>query len=233
MRNLLGRDLHAFLSTSSEYSLSVVEQIASSTVNDCYPSVARGRRQRPHYLDTGDVAASASSAIRKTRFRCSRLPKPLPKIRSDRLELSKHGSISAPCAVQDINVSPISWHGINVAKRVGSSPSLPSPGSRSYYEIVSRLSEESSKLFTYEGSRTDKHIREHEVYGVGDVSALPRRTQNKRLTGALDNALGRHVGAVSSAAKSAIDRVAAKPRVATFVAVTAILSVAIFADVSC
>jgi hypothetical protein len=39
--------------------------------------------------------------------------------------------------------------------------------SRSYYEVVSRLSQEYTRLFNYAGARTDKHVREHEVYAVG------------------------------------------------------------------
>jgi hypothetical protein len=33
--------------------------------------------------------------------------------------------------------------------------------------VVSNLASEYAKLFTYEGSRTDKHVREHEIYVVG------------------------------------------------------------------
>ncbi|OGA13425.1 MAG: hypothetical protein A3G25_19075 [Betaproteobacteria bacterium RIFCSPLOWO2_12_FULL_63_13] len=61
--------------------------------------------------------------------------------------------------------------GINVAQRV---MGFAVPGqilvSRSYFEVVSRLSPEFSQLFQYEGSRTDKHVREHEVYTVGPTS---------------------------------------------------------------
>src|SRR5258706_1229316 len=39
--------------------------------------------------------------------------------------------------------------------------------SRSYYEVVLHISEGYTRLFNYEGSRTDKHVREHEVYSVG------------------------------------------------------------------
>lgn len=57
--------------------------------------------------------------------------------------------------------------GINVAQRV---MNFASPGqvlcSRSYFEIVSRLSEDFSKLFEYCGVRHDKHVREHDVYEV-------------------------------------------------------------------
>ena len=58
--------------------------------------------------------------------------------------------------------------GINVAQRI---MSFARPGqivvSRSYYDVVSNLASEYAKLFHYEGSRTDKHVREHEIYVVG------------------------------------------------------------------
>jgi hypothetical protein len=81
--------------------------------------------------------------------------------------------------VKDINGRPnVIGDGINVAQRV---MTFADPGqvlvSRSYYEVVSRLSEETSKLFTYEGARTDKHIRDHEVYAVGAVQPSRRRTE--------------------------------------------------------
>jgi hypothetical protein len=71
--------------------------------------------------------------------------------------------------VRDLNSQPnIIGDGINVAQRV---MGFAQPGqilvSRSYYEVVSHISEGYSKLFNYEGSRTDKHVREHEVYSVG------------------------------------------------------------------
>ncbi|HEX4986037.1 MAG TPA: adenylate/guanylate cyclase domain-containing protein [Burkholderiales bacterium] len=71
--------------------------------------------------------------------------------------------------VRDLNSQPnIIGDGINVAQRV---MGFAQPGqilvSRSYYEVVSHISEGYSKLFKYEGSRTDKHVREHEVYSVG------------------------------------------------------------------
>jgi hypothetical protein len=71
--------------------------------------------------------------------------------------------------VRDLNSQPnIIGDGINVAQRV---MGFAQPGqilvSRSYYEVVLHISEGYSKLFNYEGSRTDKHVREHEVYSVG------------------------------------------------------------------
>ncbi len=78
--------------------------------------------------------------------------------------------------VKDINGQPnIVGDGINVAQRV---MGFAVPGqilvSRSYYDAASRLSQDYAGMFHYEGSRTDKHVREHEVYAIGypgDVTA--------------------------------------------------------------
>ena len=75
--------------------------------------------------------------------------------------------------VRDINGHPnIVGDGINVAQRI---MSFAHPGqivvSRSYYDVVSVISDEYARLFTYEGSRTDKHVREHEIYVVGESVA--------------------------------------------------------------
>ncbi|GAB4415665.1 MAG: hypothetical protein OHK0054_05760 [Sideroxydans sp.] len=71
--------------------------------------------------------------------------------------------------VRDINGQPnIVGDGINVAQRV---MGFADPGqilvSRSYYDAVSRLSQDYAGMFHYQGSRTDKHVREHEVYAIG------------------------------------------------------------------
>ena len=79
--------------------------------------------------------------------------------------------------LRDINGHPnIVGDGINVAQRI---MSFARPGqivvSRSYFDVVSVISDEYAKLFKYEGSRTDKHVREHEIYVVGEsVAAFDR-----------------------------------------------------------
>ena len=59
--------------------------------------------------------------------------------------------------------------GINVAQRV---MSFAEPGqllvSANYHDVVSRLSEHYTGLFTREGRRQDKHVREHEVWSVSE-----------------------------------------------------------------
>jgi hypothetical protein len=41
---------------------------------------------------------------------------------------------------------------------------------------MARLSEDYAKLFHYEGAKTDKHVREHEVYAIGPAPSNLRRT---------------------------------------------------------
>ena len=79
--------------------------------------------------------------------------------------------------VKDLNGQMnIIGDGINVAQRV---MSFADPGqllvSRSFYEVVSCLSRDYMNLFRHEGSRTDKHVREHEVYSVVGGTPMTRR----------------------------------------------------------
>lgn len=72
--------------------------------------------------------------------------------------------------------------GINVAQRIMSF-SVPNQllVSRSFYEVVSCLSRDYASLFKYEGERTDKHVRAHEVYAVGGDAPASRRVAETAL----------------------------------------------------
>lgn len=77
--------------------------------------------------------------------------------------------------VNDINNRKnIIGDGINVGQRV---MSFAEPGqilvSRSYYEVVSCLTQEYAKLFQYLGTRADKHVRQHEIYSIQRPSEQP------------------------------------------------------------
>jgi len=79
--------------------------------------------------------------------------------------------------VRDINAQiNIIGDGINVAQRI---MGFAQPGqllvSRSFHEVVACLSRDYANLFSYEGARTDKHVREHEVYAVGASGPAARR----------------------------------------------------------
>jgi len=84
--------------------------------------------------------------------------------------------------IRDINGQPnIVGDGINVAQRVmGFADVSQILVSRSYYDAVSRVSPKYAGMFHYQGSRTDKHVREHEVYAIGypgDKTTLIRKAE--------------------------------------------------------
>ncbi|MBU0621246.1 MAG: PEGA domain-containing protein [Gammaproteobacteria bacterium] len=94
--------------------------------------------------------------------------------------------------VKDINGQPnIVGDGINVAQRV---MGFADPGqilvSRSYYDAVSRLSQEYAGMFHYQGSRTDKHVREHEVYAIGYPGDFTSTQQSLSRQNRQENASG-------------------------------------------
>ncbi len=91
--------------------------------------------------------------------------------------------------VRDINrQTSVIGDGINVAQRV---MGFAAPGqllvSRSYYEVVACLAREYESLFRHEGSRTDKHIREHEIYALVDETPEARRLIDATLRAKLHN----------------------------------------------
>lgn len=124
--------------------------------------------------------------------------------------------------IKDINNQPnIIGDGINVAQRV---MDFAAPNqvlsSRSYYEIVSALSAEHAKLFTSEGARTDKHVREHEIYALGNAPAPQRAPRRKTAHAAAFEKLGN----TASTARSSLMR---RPWLTTALTVILILSTAV------
>jgi hypothetical protein len=124
-------------------------------------------------LDTGDGAAvtflgdpeDAMFASLSMRDRVSPLPVRLGvNLGPVRLVKDLNGQVN------------IIGDGINVAQRV---MSFSQPGqllvSRSFYEVVSCLSRDYATLFHHEGARTDKHVREHDVYSVVASAPAARR----------------------------------------------------------
>ncbi len=96
--------------------------------------------------------------------------------------------------VKDINGQPnIVGDGINVAQRV---MGFADPGqilvSRSYYDAVSRLSQEYAGMFHYQGSRTDKHVREHEVYAIGYPGDFTSTQRSIALKAEVEHTTGWH-----------------------------------------
>jgi len=136
--------------------------------------------------------------------------------------------------IRDLNGQPnIIGDGINVAQRV---MSFSEPNqvlvSRSYYEVVSCLSDAYAKLFRYEGSRTDKHVREHEVYAVGESTGeLKRELESAHATAAAArNRPGMTQTVINRLSRSATrvkENLRTRPRLGTAVAVVAILVAAV------
>ncbi len=111
--------------------------------------------------------------------------------------------------------------GINVAQRVmGFAAVNQVLASRSYHEVVAALSTEHANLFTFEGSRTDKHVREHEVYALGPAPAPQRLPRQKTAHAAAFEKLGN----TASTARTGVMR---RPLLATALAVILIIGTSI------
>jgi class 3 adenylate cyclase len=81
--------------------------------------------------------------------------------------------------MKDINgLDNVVGDGINAAERI---MSFADEGqvlvSRSFFEVVSRMSTDYGALFRQEAARSDKHGRSHEVYAVIDAVRVGRRVQ--------------------------------------------------------
>ena len=168
-----------------DYSLrSVAEQIAlkerfNAVLSDAIAGVATDDRI---ILDTGDGAAvSFLGDPEDTLFAGMSLRDAVANqdvSSPPRLQIRVGVNLGPVRLVKDINGNPnIIGDGINVAQRV---MSFAEPGqilvSRSYYDVMARLSEDYGKLFHYEGAKTDKHVREHEVYAISSSPSNLRRT---------------------------------------------------------
>ena len=122
-------------------------------------------------LDTGDgVAINFLDDPEDALFVALRLARDFASARESdtRVEVRIGVNLGPVRLVRDGNGQPnIIGDGINVAERV---MSFAATGhvlvSRSYYELVTRACEDYARLFAYQGSRTDKHVREHEIYEV-------------------------------------------------------------------
>jgi len=168
-----------------DYSLrSVAEQIAlkerfNAVLTEAIAGVATDDRI---ILDTGDGAAvSFLGDPEDTLFAGMSLRDAVVAqdvTSGPRLQIRVGVNLGPVRLVKDINGQPnIIGDGINVAQRV---MSFAEPGqilvSRSYYDVMARLSEDYAKLFHYEGAKTDKHVREHEVYAISSAPSNLRRT---------------------------------------------------------
>ncbi|MDP2142788.1 MAG: adenylate/guanylate cyclase domain-containing protein [Gallionella sp.] len=169
-------------------------------------------------LDTGDGAAinflgDVEDALKAAlSLRESLLEKEDPG--SDNPLLVRMGVNLGPVRlVRDINGQPnIVGDGINVAQRVmGFADAGQVLVSRSYFDAVSRLSSQYAEMFHYQGSRTDKHVREHEVYAIGYPGELAPKGATAVGAGPAVESVSPlvRIGAAWDAAASRLDAVAA------------------------
>lgn len=121
-------------------------------------------------LDTGDGAAIAFLGDPEPAFACALA------LRSAYVTATAEDPANAAIRL-GINLGPVKLvrdingnlnalgDGINVAQRI---MSFAGPNqilvSRSFFDVISRLSDDYKRLFRYDGVRQDKHVREHTVY---------------------------------------------------------------------
>lgn len=137
-------------------------------------------------LDTGDGAAinflgDVEDALKAARSLRESLLAEGPNV-GPQLLVRMGINLGPVRVVMDINGQPnIVGDGINVAQRVmGFADPAQILVSRSYYDMVSRLSPQYAGMFHYQGSRTDKHVREHEVYAIGYPGDITTHRKEKK-----------------------------------------------------
>lgn len=179
-------------------------------------------------LDTGDGAAiSFLGDTEDGLFLALALRDALAERNDELLRLRTGVNLGPVRLVKDINGLPnIIGDGINVAQRVMSFAEVNQVlASRSYYEVISALSPDYAHLFSFEGSRTDKHVREHEVYALGREPAPPRPSRRKpgaaavHATAALEK--------LSHTASTTRAQIMRRPPLATGLVVALILGIAV------
>lgn len=179
-------------------------------------------------LDTGDGAAiSFLGDPEDGLFLALALRDALTERSDDSLRLRSGVNLGPVRLVKDINGLPnIIGDGINVAQRIMSFAAVNQVlASRSYYEVVSALSPDYAHLFSFEGSRTDKHVREHEVYALGNEPAPQRPPRRKPGAAALHATAA--LEKLGNATNTVRTRIMRRPPLATALVVALILGSAV------
>jgi len=144
-------------------------------------------------LDTGDGAAISFLSDAEDALRVALMLRQSMFEEGARLSLPlmvRMGINLGPVRlIRDNNGQPnIVGDGINVAQRV---MEFSEDGqiliSRSYYEAISNFSHVYAGMLHYHGKYTDKHVREHEVYAVGNVGDMALSTPDTDETEVVDN----------------------------------------------
>lgn len=168
-RNLLGTIL--FLDLVGYSIRSVDDQVAVKKLfNELIGKALRGVAEESRIaIDTGDGAAICFMGDPEEALHSALLLRDLLTQRYGTVLTARIGLHMGPVRViQDINdrVNVIG-DGINVAQRV---MDFAQPNqvlvSRAYYDVISRITDDTAEMFQYLGQREDKHGRVHEVYSV-------------------------------------------------------------------
>jgi class 3 adenylate cyclase len=185
-----------FLDIASYSSQSVARQMAwkelfNRALKEALASVAADDRV---ILDTGDGAAVCFLGEPESAVLCAMtllrtfLDSQTPDIGSPALRVGIN--LGPVRLVNDINgnLNAIG-DGINVGQRImsfaGENQILVS---RSYFEVVSSLSDDFKRLFQFHGVRQDKHVREHAVYAIATSGGVSRADEPPPLKVVLDTA---------------------------------------------
>ncbi|MBC7602931.1 MAG: protein kinase [Ramlibacter sp.] len=119
-------------------------------------------------LDTGDGAAICFLGDPEEALQCAMLLRDLMNQRRAILTVRIGLHMGPVRALHDINDRVnVVGDGINVAQRVMDfAQANQILVSRAYYDVLSRITDDTADLFQYMGQHQDKHARTHEVYAV-------------------------------------------------------------------
>lgn len=142
-----------------------IKQCINTAVKQATVRLAPGERV---LLDTGDgVAIAFLGNPEDALFVALGLRQALGTLAVPRSVLLRTGiNFGKVSVLRDVNGQPsVIGDGINMAQRV---MSFANPGqllvSRAFYQVLVGLADDYADLFAYCGARTDKHVREHELY---------------------------------------------------------------------
>ena len=150
---------------------SVDDQVALKNVfNEMIGKAVKGVAESSRItIDTGDGAAVCFLGDPEEALRSALLLRDLLGQKFGQQLTARVGLHMGPVRiVQDINArANVLGDGINVAQRVMDfAQSNQVLVSRAYYDVISRIADETAQLFEFIGQHKDKHGRQHELYSV-------------------------------------------------------------------
>lgn len=175
-KNVLGTlmfmDLVAFSNYSTEQQVSAKERF-NELIGKALKGIAQDSRI---IIDTGDGAAVCFLGDPQEALQSALLLRGLLKQKYGQSLSVRIGLHLGPIRmVFDINNRVnVVGDGINVAQRIMDfAQANQIVVSRSYFEVVSRITETAASLFSPLGTHLDKHLRSHDIYAVLDPQSLP------------------------------------------------------------